>query len=117
MLRTAFLALGFRLALMTTPFFGNSPYFILLLQLTHGISFAMGWIAAVEKYQFFAAETQHEGGAEVAVTATAQSIVTALYFTVGQVSESESVKRASTHTTNQSIKIIGCRQLAMVKAL
>jgi len=80
MIRIAFIALTVRLVLLSSPL-GEEPWFILFVQCSHGISFAMGWVAAVERMRSFANDVAG-GGTEI--MATAQAIVTALYFTIGQ---------------------------------
>lgn len=85
MFRVAYIALMMRLLLLSTRF-GSSKLYIVLVQAGHGVSFSMGWIASTEKMQAFAKSNKNSSaaGAAVELTATAQALVTALYFTCGQ---------------------------------
>ena len=61
--------------LLTATLTKTTSFWILPMQLLHGISFSMNWTAATEVFQ---------AASPSSITASAQVIVTQLYFTLGQ---------------------------------
>jgi len=61
--------------LLTATLTKSTSFWILPMQLLHGISFSMNWTAATEVFQ---------AASPSSITASAQVIVTQLYFTLGQ---------------------------------